>query len=450
MPTKLCWFALFFLSGAAFAGEDTDAIWNDPVFKKQFIGGYGINSEVEPRVTPEEVTLLEKLRPLMASDLGKAEESLKKQMKPDCSAILDFTLGGMQFQQGKLDDALHNYEKAVAKFPSFRRAWRNLGLIHVRNGKYDDSIRSFVRMIELGGADGYSYGLLGFAYAAKLDFQPAEACYRIALLLQPDNTEWRLGLSRCVFKEGKFEDAATLLDGLIERYPDKPDFWVLQAHAYMGMKQPLKAAQDFEALAQLGQANAENLHTLGDLYLGEGLTDLAADAYARAVDIDPQQVVARPLRSAEVLAARGGTRQARLLAAHIRQALDARMDETERRKVLKLEARLSMAEGVSSPETAAVLEEIVKLDPLDGEALLLLGQHYARQSEPDRAILAYERAESLEAFEVNARLRHAQVLVGLSRYSEALPLLRRVQEIKPREDVARYLEQVERFAKAKR
>ena len=442
--------ALACLSSATVVDEGTDAIWNDPVFKKQFIGGYGINADVEPRVTPEEVAVLEKLRPLMASDLGKAEESLRKQLKPECSAILDFTLGGIQFQEGKLDDALKNYEKAVAKFPSFRRAWRNLGLIHVRNGKYDESIRAFVRMIELGGADGYSYGLLGFAYAAKQDFQPAEACYRIALLLQPENTEWRLGLTRCVFKEGKFEDAATLLDGLIQRYPDKPDFWLLQAHAYMGMKQPLKAAQDLEALGQLGQASAESLHTLGDLYLGENLPDLAADAYGRAVDIDPQQPVARPLRSAEVLAARGGTRQARQLAAHIRQVLDARMDENEKRKVLKLEARLSMAEGVSSPETAAVLEEIVKLDPLDGEALLLLGQHYARQNEPDRAILCYERAESIESYEVNARLRHAQVLVGLARYAEALPLLRRVQEIKPRDDVARYLAEVERFAKSKR
>ena len=53
-------------------------------------------------------------------------------MKPDCSAILDFTLGGIQFQQDKLAEALANYQTAVEKFPSFRRAWRNLGLIHVR------------------------------------------------------------------------------------------------------------------------------------------------------------------------------------------------------------------------------------------------------------------------------------------------------------------------------
>ncbi len=88
----------------------------------------------------------------MANDLPKAEQALRKAMKPECSAMLDFTLGSIDFQQDKLPEAQANYEKAVAKFPSFRRAWRNLGLIHVRNGKYDDSIHAFMRMIELGGA----------------------------------------------------------------------------------------------------------------------------------------------------------------------------------------------------------------------------------------------------------------------------------------------------------
>ena len=130
-------------------------IWNDPVFRKQFVAYYGINAEVEPRITPEEVAILEKVRPLMGENLPKAEGTLKSRMKPDCSAILDFTLGGIQFQQDKMVEALDNYRKAVAKFPSFRRAWRNLGLIYVRDGKHDDAISAFTRMIELGGGDAY-------------------------------------------------------------------------------------------------------------------------------------------------------------------------------------------------------------------------------------------------------------------------------------------------------
>src|SRR5262249_47222476 len=134
---------------------------------------------------------------------------------------------------------------------------RNLGLIAVQTSKFDDAIKAFTRMIELGGADAYAYGLLGIAYSARQDHQPAEVAFRNALLLQPDNTEWRLRLTWCVFKQEKYEDAATLLDALLARYPDKAEFWLLQARTYLGMKQPLKAAADFEALALLGKATAD-------------------------------------------------------------------------------------------------------------------------------------------------------------------------------------------------
>jgi tetratricopeptide (TPR) repeat protein len=429
---------------------DIAAIWNDPTFQKQFIGSYGINADVEPRVTPDEVKTLEKIRPLMADDLPKAEATLLKQLDPKCSAILDFTMGGICFQQDRMDEALTHYQTAVQKFPSFRRAWRNVGLIRARNGQFDDAIAAFTRMIELGGGDAYSYGLLGYAYASKQDYQAAEAAYRNALLLQPQNTEWRLGLTRCVFKQQKFEDAATLLDALIERYPEKADFWMLQAHTYLGMKQPLKAAENLEAVDHLGQATLDSQYTLGDIYLTENLMDLAARAYNRAIDIDVSQPLARSLRAAELLASRGGLTQAKLVTEHIHNSCDQNIDESDRRKLLKIEARLSMASGEGSDATAAVLEEIIQIDPLDGEALMLLGQHYSKQGEPDRALLYFERAASLDAYEANAKVRHAQVLVSMGRYADAVPLLRRAQEIKPRDDINRYLEQVERIAKSRR
>ncbi|MEK6738993.1 MAG: tetratricopeptide repeat protein, partial [Planctomycetota bacterium] len=219
---------------------------------------------------------------------------------------------------------------------------------------------------------------------------------------------------------------------------------------YLGMKQPLKAAVNLEAVDRLGKATVDSLYTLGNVYVSENLIDLAASAFLRAIDVDAKQPFARPLQSAEMLAARGALAQARLVAAHVRETWENQMEEVDHRKLLKLEARLSMAEGAGSAETAGVLEEIVKLDPLDGEALMLLGQHYSAQKEPDRAIFYYERASSLDAFEVKAKIRHAQALVGMGRYAEAVPLLRRAQEVKPHEDIARYLEQVERIAKTRR
>lgn len=108
-----------------------------------------------------------------------------------------------------------------------------------------------------------------------------------------------------------------------------------------------------------------------------------------------------------------------------------------------------MAGGSGTAEAAKVLEQIVEMDPLDGEALMLLGQHYAKESDTDRAILYFERAARIDSFEANAKLRMAKVMIDAGRYKEAIPVLKRAQEIKPREDVARLLEQVERIARSR-
>ncbi|MCC6407565.1 MAG: tetratricopeptide repeat protein [Planctomycetes bacterium] len=437
-------------SSAPAAASDVDAIWNDPAFKKAFIAGYGFNAEIEPRVTPDEVEVLDAVRPLMATDLAKAETALKKRMKPDGSAILDFTLGGIQFQQGKLDDALASHKVAVDKFPSFRRAWRNLGLINAQAGKFDDAIRAFTRMIELGGGDGYSYGLLGSAYASKNDFQAAEGAYRNALLLQPERVEWRLGLTRAVLAQEKFEDAANLANSLIALYPDNHGFWLLQARTFLGMKQPLRAAENLEIVGQLGKATGETLNLLADIYASEGLMERAAFTYVRSIATDPAQAVTKPLQAVEFLTQRGALAEADHVARKVREAYLPRLQEDEKRRLLKLEARIAMGQGDSSEAVVQVLEEIVTLDPLDGDALLLLGQNFAQKGEPDRAILYYERAAGVPAFEASAKMRQAQTYMGMGRYADAVPLLRRVQELKPREDVARLLEQVERLAKARR
>ncbi len=438
------------VSTARAQSEDLARIWSDPTFQKQFVAGYGVNAEIEPRFTPDEVKILEKIRPLMSDDKAKAEESLRQQMKPDSSAMLDFTLGSLQFERDDLKGALETFQRAVRKFPSFRRAWRNLGFIHFKNGDNDNAIKAFTRMIELGGGDASAYGMLGYAHAAKQDYQPSEAAFRNALLLQPDYSEWRLGLTNTVFKQNKFDDAAALLDVLIARYPDKAQFWLLQAHTFLGKKQPLRAAENFEIMDRLGKSTTDTLNTLGDIYLTEGLPDLALNAYVRAIDLDKTQPSARSVRAAEVLAARGGSRQALRLTVHIRDTFQSALPDAERTKLLKLQARLAMAEGSGDEEAAAALLEIVRLDPLDGDALLLLGQHHARRGEPDQAIFFYERAASIEAFEGKAKVYQAQVLVGLNRYADALTLLRRAQEIKPREDIARYIEQVERVSRQRR
>ncbi|HEY8241386.1 MAG TPA: tetratricopeptide repeat protein [Kiritimatiellia bacterium] len=436
-----------FAARAATGSGDPQSMWKDPKFQRAFLGSYGINADIEPRVALEEQAVLESVLPYMSTGLPRAARILEAELKPSSSALIDYTLGNIYLQQEKLDRAQERYRTATIKFPTFRRAWRNLAMIHVRTNGFDEAIKAFTTVIELGGADAYTYGLLGFSYTSRADFLAAEAAYRTALLLQPDNLDWRLGLARAIFKQENYEEAASLLDLLIEQYPDRADFWMLQANAFLGMKKPLKAAENFEALSMQGKATADILHTLGDIYLNEQLPELASRAYVRAIEADPEQKTERPLRDAEMLALRGAPTEAKALAQTLRGKLGAGMADADRRRLLKLEARIAVSEGAGD-EAVRALEEIIQVDPLDGEALMLLGQHHVTAGNTEKAGFYFERAAGMDKYEAEACLRHGQCLARGGKYQDALPLLKRAQQLRPREDVARYIEQVERVARS--
>jgi tetratricopeptide (TPR) repeat protein len=431
--------------------EDEIRLWRDPVFRRQFMGSYGVKSEIEPRVADTERELLQQVMAAMGGTRGleRARMLLLKSVTPGHSAVFDFTLGNVYFQQDRLDRAAQWYRKAIEKFPSYQRACKNLGLVEVRAGNFGPARAALTRALELGAVDGTTFGLLGFACAGQEEFSAAETAYRQALLLQPDTMDWKLGLARCLFKLNKYPEAVALCDELIRKSPDRVDFWLLQANAYLGLKQPMKAAEIYEYLDLAGEANAQSLGTLGDIYVNEGAMELAADAYVRSMARDSQGSPARHVRNAEILSSRGAAEAASAVIGQIETAWAGRLGDADRARLLKLRARIAMARGADDAEQAGILEEIVRLDPLDGEALILLGQHYARTEQLERSLLYYDRAAALEKFEADARLRKAQALVKATRYQEAVPLLKRVQELRPREEVARYLEQVERLARSR-
>lgn len=433
-------------------------LWLDPEFQKQFLGTYGVRSEIEPRVTPEERLDFEQIAKLMFTPVGadkactllekSVAKAIDKKGVSHASALYDFTIGNIYFQQDNLGAAAEWYGKAVVKLPSFLRAQKNLGLVFVRSNAFDKAIGPLTRAIDLGAADGLTFGLLAHSYTMTEQYVAAESAYRQAMMLQPEAADWKSGLARCLFKERKFEEAAALCGDMIRREPARTDLWLLQANAWLSLRQPLKAAENYELLDRAGLANAACLNTLGDIYVNENVPELAVSAYLRALvkegaGADPTV----PLRNAEVLVARSAYAEAGSLLSHVKEACGQRLGTPEKKRVLKLEARIAAAAGQSGEEQARLLEEIVALDPLDGEALILLAQHYSRIGNTDKACFICERAAGLETFEAEAKLRHGQILVKSGKYQEALPLLKRALELKPRDDVQRYVEQVERAAR---
>jgi tetratricopeptide (TPR) repeat protein len=423
------------------------AVFTDADFERRFAESYAAETDIEPKLAdPEKKQMLEVLKFIQAEKMGEAAALIEQTRTPTSSAVFDFTLANIYFQDEKFDKALTEYANAVQKFPKFRRAWRNLALIHVRNGDVVKALPALTKVVELGGGDSMTYGLMGFAYSANDNPIAAESAYRMAILLDPATRDWKLGLAKSYFKQKRFADAVALTSELIAETPDAADLWLLQANAYIGQGQAMKAAQNYEVVDQLGKTTVESLNMLGDIYINEALYDNAVSCYERALAKTPRGAAERPIRAAKVMVARGAVIEAERLLGAVEKTYGTELAEADRKEMLKMKARMAVAKGAGDEE-ARILEEIVAIDPLDGEALILLGQYNGRKGDVEKAIFLYERAAKIEKVEADAKVRHAQLLVGQQRYSEALPLLRSAQQLKPRENIQQYLEQVERASK---
>jgi tetratricopeptide (TPR) repeat protein len=425
------------------------ALWNDPAFRKRFTESYLAETEIEPRLTEQERSHLEKAVEYIGDEkVDRAVALLQKHGGEGASAVFDFTLANIYFQQEELFQASVSYSDAVAKYPKFRRAWKNLALVHVRRGDFDEAAAAFARVIELGGGDGVTYGLLGYAYTNLEQHMAAESAYRLAVLLDPITPDWSTGLARSFFKQRRYAEAASVCGHMLDKEPNRADLWLLQANAFIGLGQPLRAAENFEVASTLGAATFDTLTTLGDIYVNEQLFDLGVASYLRGLELRPDGDIARVLRATKLLTAHGAQAECQQLVDGIEALVGDGLPDADRKQLLAVRVLLASARGAGEEEAKA-LEEIVALDPLDGEALILLGQYYGRAGDAERGAFYFERAAGMEAFEADAKVRHAQMLVGQQRYGEALPLLKRAQVIRPRDNIQDYLEQIERAAQGR-
>ena len=421
------------------------SLWNDPDFSRRLIGSYGFASDAEPRMTPEEQALYrDKIVPLLREDPKKAIPALQDAVKPSASAVFDFTLGNIFFQNEDLTNAMKHFEAALAKFPDYRRAQKNLAFALVRDGKYTEAIKPLTRTVALGGADGKVFGLLGFAYMNQGRHVSADGAYRQALVFEPDNVDFKLGLVKCSVATANYDHALALLDELLQQYPERDALWTLHANIFIQKEQPAKAAVSLEMLRRLGKANAQNLFLLGDLYMAQEARELALASYVEALEKDSGQNPAKALRPAQILVSRGAWDEARKLFAKIRGT--GTLSGADELKLLKLESKVAMASG-EGEKAVGTLEQIINKDPLDAEALLLVGDFYAKNGQREKAEFRYQTAAGVQGFEADALVKHAQLLVQSQKYAQALELLRKAQKIKPRDNVQRYLHKIEQLAR---
>lgn len=445
--------------------------FRSPEFIKGFVGAFGFLSPVEPKVDREESELLADLADLFSDARFREAEAeivdfIQRRKNPteegvepkEVSAALIFQLAQLYYLNDRLSDAERAYKLAIQGHPDFRRAHKYLALLYASQDRTADALPHLKKAIQLGEADQLIYGLIGFAYTEQDKPLAAEFAYRQAYLLNPEEPQWRSGLTLSLYQQEKWEEAAAMLSDLLASAPEATDFWKMQANCFLNMEQPLRAAENFEVMRLKGLADAETLSTLGDIYVDQKKPVLALGAYLGALNQAESLDADRSLRTAKILVDYGASREASKFMTSLRESKGTALTRSQEVQFLLIEVKIAK-ETNNFSEVGTLVGKILELEPMNGEALVengLFHEQLAETTEDEKeshrligvARAQFQLASKSEDDEVRylASRSFGQMLVRQREYQEALPYLERAVTLKPSDGLSRFVRQVSVFA----
>jgi len=423
-----------------------DPLWKSEAFRRTVTASYGIDSRIEPVITVDEEFYLEASAEAMAkNDREGAIKALKDSSLLGGSPAMLFNLATLSYEADLKEEAKSLFEKALAAFPNFRDAHRNLAILLVQEQKLDAAEEHLVRAVELGSREGLTMGLLGYCHASKDHHQAALDAYRQAMLTQPAERSWRLGEAQALQQLGRASEAASVYQALIDEAPAEITPWLAQADAWVDQEKDLAAIANLELAHRSEALGSAALLSLGHLLVREGLPDLALARYETALAMSPGPTLEGMIVGVEQLLAESAWGQAKQLAESIVASPDLTPALTDPKTDLRLLSRLTRARALielehGDPEVGAdLVAKWLSRDPLDGLALILLARFYGETDRREEAEMLLEQAARLPDHAAAAEKAHGRLLVLAGEYEAALEHLEKAYAMEEEESLADYI-----------
>jgi protein O-mannosyl-transferase len=150
--------------------------------------------------------------------------------------------------KGRSDEAIEQYTKALALDPKHAQAHYNLGNVLFRKGQTDEAIAHFQKALAINPDYPDADNNLGLALAAKGQKDQAIEQYTKALKLDPNYTEAQFNLGDILARNGRIDEALPHLQKGLELNPD-----YAEGHNDLGIALAQKGHLD-EAAAQFTEA----------------------------------------------------------------------------------------------------------------------------------------------------------------------------------------------------
>jgi tetratricopeptide (TPR) repeat protein len=407
---------------------------------------------------------------------GAAAEPPAAPPDTTAEAYYHFLLGRHHEAEGDAEAAMAAHEEAARLDPGSAEIRAEMAGLAVRQGRAADALRLAREAVALDQDNREANRLLGQLLASAVEPESApravveEAIVYLERSRRTDGVDidpsLEITLARFYVAAARYDEAAALLDWLIEREP-MPEAYLLLAHAHATAGRVDEAGRALEAGAHL---NPRLLVSLADLYERHERWAQAASTYERAAALNPHLPEVKVRWAGALLNVSGpdaATRARTVLEEVTRaQPSDARalylLSQAQRRSgdfpAAERTARRVVAldpEGLWGPYALAQVHEdrhdyraVVEVlrgavetwrpsqhSPARHGLVLMtrLGLAHLQLGEHDAAIAVFDRARAVPGADTGIHLQLAQAYVAAGRHDDALRALEPVTAANPRD-----------------
>ena len=230
--------------------------------------------------------------------LEQAEEFFRLAEKddPDGAEPL-YGLGSVYLEQERRKEARECFERAVkstADYPAtLPNAWNNLGILAAREGKTDEAIGFFQKALEIDPDHAVALQNLGNAYRQKKDWNAARKTLEHALALNPEDAEANYGLGMVYAQLNDTGRAYEFLQKALAARPAYPEALNNLGILYLRTGRPEEAKKSFAESIRMSPGFEQSYLNLARVYAIEGDKAKARATLQELLKVHPEQAQAQ-------------------------------------------------------------------------------------------------------------------------------------------------------------
>jgi len=376
------------------------------------------------KLAPNEFNLSKEIKPLLnEKKYSQALVLLEANNNKKSTALLLMT--GQVYLAAKYPKkAERTLLNVLKESPNLVSVHRTLAALYLQEKQLKKAQHHLTESIKNGVQDPQFFGQLAYINLNKNSPWSAISGYQQALLLEPNNIQWKQGLLYALQRAGNNQAALNMVDELINDKPTDKKLWLQRAQITLATNDHAKALTSMEMALRYGETKTNNLLSAAQLHLAQGSMARAADLLIKIIKQNPQAFdQIEPVIT--WLVSEREYKQARRILSSIKHI----------KKLSKNDQSLYYAALGKALEKNNITQAIkhfkksLSLNPNQASVLIKLAHHYQQNQQFSRAQLYYQRAEIFPEFIKQSLAGLAQLALDQQFYTKAVTYLEKLKKL---------------------